>query len=325
MEINRLFKETSGLFVFKNPSPVKTVEIDPDHQTNDPYLFNNRKPPKWKFLLDKFTGTMDLQTHAPELEVGGSFRRLYDDHNVLGLYYYRFQETRGFRGDFNHTFPSKLDHQLIQTLGGNYKGEIVTLAGQEDETRGSLGLIYRISYLNYSLGFEYNLQFTGPEHPYNGRVYFDYANGIQWSPYHTLKFKAQLAESNGPLSLPFTAGGGSGLRGYTKTALSGSEKSVFSLDYAFPLYYDLDQNLFGFSLFHTLQGELFIDTGTALNEKNPFLFHQYQSDFGGGLNLDFDLFGAYPTNMAFQLAYPIEPFLPEERSIHYYFNFGVHF
>ena len=172
---------------------------------------------------------------------------------------------------------------------------------------------------------EYNLQFTGPEHPYNGRIYFDYANGIQWSPYHSLQFKAQLAGTNGPLSQPFFAGGGSGLRGYTKTALTGSEKSVFSLDYAFPLYYDLDRNLLGFSYFHTLQGDLFIDTGNSSNEKNLFLFNQYHSDFGGGLNLEFDLFGAYPTSMALQAAYPIEPFIPEERTIHYYFNLGVHF
>ncbi|MHB8482395.1 MAG: gluzincin family metallopeptidase [Nitrospiria bacterium] len=324
-EINHLFTGPSDLFVFKSASPVKRVLIDPDHQTNDPSLLNNSRPPKWKFLLDKFNGALDLNTHTPEIEIGGSFRRLYDDNNVFGIYYYRNLEARGVRGDFTHIFPKSLNDHLIQTLGGNYRGEVVMLPGQEDEARGTFGLIYQISYFNYSLAFESNLQFTGPEHPFNGKIYFDYSNGIEWSPYHTLRFKTHMAESNGPLYDPFLGGGQWGLRGYTETALTGSEVSIFSVDYAFPLYYDLDQNLLGISLLHTLQGTFFVDTGNASNEKNLFLFHQYQSDFGGGLILEFDLLGAYPTSLALQMAYPIEPFLAEERNIHYYLNLGTHF
>ncbi|MBI3605808.1 MAG: hypothetical protein HY202_07270 [Nitrospirae bacterium] len=327
IDTTRQAGEPDETFTFKSPYPAKVIELDPNRLTNDPDRFNNREPHQWKFLLDKVSGAFDLQTHTPHLEFGGSFKRMYDNNNTFSLYYYRVEDTRGFRGDFHHYFPNTDgEHGITQNAGGNFKGETVSIPGQEDETRGSMGLSYQIGYLAYSMTFEYNQQFTGPEHPFNGRVFFDALNEVRrWSPYHALLFKTRLAESSGPLSSPFPAGAGSGLRGYTATALSGSTMSVFSLDYVFPLYYDLDQNLFGLSLFHTLQGELFLDTGNASEERNLFLFHQYKSDFGGGVNLEFDLFGAYPTSMAVKLAYPINALIPGERMIHYYLDFGIHF
>ncbi len=324
LEINRLFTLPSETFAFQSSARAKIVEIDPNHQTNDPNLFNNRDPHQWKFLLDKFNGGLDLQTHTPQIEFGGSFRRKYDNRDIFGIYYYRLEGVRGVRGDYTHSFQREKDAALKQSGGGNIKSEVVSLAGQEDETRGSFSLNYQVGYLSYGLNFEYNQQFSGPEHPFNLRVYLDTANERKWSPYHSVVFKTRMAESNGPLSLPFLAGAGSGLRGYTETSVSGTNMAVFSLEYSFPIYYELDQNLGGIALLHTIQGKLFLDAGNASDERDLFLFNQYKSDFGGGLFQEFDLFGAYPTSLSFQIAYPISSPLPEERIIHYYLNFGAH-
>ncbi len=327
LDITRLAGEPAETFMFKSPYPIKAIELDPERLTNDPDRFDNRAPHQWKFLLDKFSGGLDLQTHTPQLEFGGSFKRMYDNNNTFGLYYYRLEAAKGLRGDFYHYFPkTEGEHGVTQSVGGNFKGETVTIPGQEDETRGSMGMTYQIGYLVYGLTFEYNQQFTGPERPFKGRIYFDSTSEVRrWSPYHALLFKTRLAESSGPLASPLLAGAGGGLRGYTATSLSGSNLSVFSLDYVFPLYYDLDQTLFGLYLLNTLQGELFLDTGNASEERNLFLYHQYKSDFGGGVNLEFDLFGAYPTSVAVKLAYPVNPLIPSERTIHYYLDFGIHF
>lgn len=323
-EVNRFFTLPSETFSFQSSNRVKVVEVDPDHQTNDPALFNNRDPHQWKFLLDKFNGGFDLQTHNPQIEFGGSFRRKYDNRDIFGIYFYRLENVRGVRGDYSHFFTREKDAPLRQSAGGNIKSEVVSLPGQEDETRGSYSLNYQIGYRSYGLSFEYNQQFTGPEHPFNLRVYLDTSNELKWSPYHSLLFKTRLAESNGPLSLPFLAGAGSGLRGYTENSVFGTNMAVFSLEYSFPIYYELDKNLGGIALLHTIQGKLFVDAGNASDERDIFLFNQYKSDFGGGILQEFDLFGAYPTSLSFQIAYPISSSIPEENNIHYYLNFGVH-
>jgi hemolysin activation/secretion protein len=133
-----------------------------------------------------------------------------------------------------------------------------------------------------------------------------------------------MGESSGPLSNPFLGGATLGLRGYTETSVYGSDLAIFSAEYEFPIYYDLDQDLFGLSLLHTIEGKFFLDTGNASEEHNLFLFNQYLADFGMGLRQELDLFGAYPTGIEFQIGYPISSPIPGERAIHYYLNFGVH-
>ncbi|MBI3594353.1 MAG: hypothetical protein HY200_05285 [Nitrospirae bacterium] len=324
LEITKLIEQPNVTYTFQSSSPVKIVELDPEHLTNDPELFNNRNPHQWKFLLDKFNGAMDFQTHSPQIEFGGSFRRLYDNNNIFGFYYYKLEGARGVRADYTHTFSKQKGDLFSQSTGGNLRTEVVSLPSQEDETRGSFTLDYQIGYLTYNLTFEYNQQFTGPEHPFNGRVRFDTTNEKRWSPYQTLSFITRMTESSGPLNAPIFAGAGMGLRGYTESSISGSNMAIFSLEYNFPVLYELDKNIVGLALLHTLQGKVFIDAGNASEEHNLFLFNQYLSDFGTGVHQELDLFGAYPTSLDFQIAYPISSSIPGERIIHYYLNFGVH-
>jgi hypothetical protein len=323
-EMTKLIEQSSVTYSFQTTSPVKIVELDPDHQTNDPELFNNRSPHQWKFLLDKFNVGMDFQTHSPQIELGGSFRRLYDNNDVFGFYYYKLEGTRGIRADYSHIFPKLKGDLFSQSAGGNLKTEVVSLPSLEDETRGSFALNYQIGYLNYNLTFEYNQQFTGPEHPFNGRVRLDTTHEKRWSPYHALVFNTKMMESSGPLYAPVLAGAGQGLRGYTEPAIFGSNLAVFSLEYDFPILYELDKNFLGLALLHTLQGKIFTDTGNASEEHNLFLINQYSSDIGTGIRQEFDLFGAYPTSIDLQIGYPISSSIPGERIIHYYLNFGVH-
>ena len=314
----------SKTVIFKSTKPLKAVELDPDHETNDPDLSNNRVPARWKFLLDKFSGAFDLQSRNPALEFGGSLRRVYDSRDVFSLYYFKNLLSSGVRGDYTHEFRHKPSDFFSQSIETNYRLESTQDPSLEPENRGIIGLNYWIGHSGAQLGLGANQQFTGPDHPNNVSAILYLTREIKWAPYHGITLKSQMGESSGPLNQPFLIGGGNGLRGYTQAAVTGSTRAIFSADYFFPLNLDLDFNARGVMLFHTLQGALFADTGNVSEERNLFLFDKYKGDIGAGISFGLDVLGAYPTSVGFQMAWPINAPIPEENFIHYYFTVGIH-
>lgn len=104
LSYERAFQET-----FVTPSPVTSVQLDPDHKTSDLQRYNDRRPPAIKFILEKFPGvSYDFQTKNLSYDFSTYFQRLYDDRNILRLTYAKDETSTSATLAFGHSYEWRL-------------------------------------------------------------------------------------------------------------------------------------------------------------------------------------------------------------------------
>ena len=126
LSYERSFQET-----FVTPSPVTSVQLDPDHKTSDLQRHNDRRPPAIKFILEKFPGVgYDFQTKNLSYDFSTYFQRLYDDRNILRLTYAKDDTSTSAAIAFGHSYERRLfamDLPQSVTVGLSYNTQSVAL------------------------------------------------------------------------------------------------------------------------------------------------------------------------------------------------------
>ena len=133
LSYERSFQET-----FVTPSPVTSVQLDPDHKTSDLQRYNDRRPPAIKFILEKFPGVgYDFQTKNLSYDFSTYFQRLYDDRNILRLTYAKDETSTSATLAFGHSYERRLfsaDLPQSVTVGLSYNKQSVALFPDSSST-----------------------------------------------------------------------------------------------------------------------------------------------------------------------------------------------
>ncbi len=331
----------SHRFELKTQTPVRIVELDPHKLSNDPNRFNNRTPPKWKFLLDQFSFNYDFQTKFLSYKAGFLFQRVYDAQKWIRL---RFSHTDA--GDSEHlgyTHTIRKNHVLTTALT-HTKTEENPDMGQPSEEASYITIGYDFvfpdvpllpdslqrltaTFPSFDVGLDFDQDFTSGDYEHALSLKMTLRRVYSFSNYHEFAGRIFIGQSTGRLfrNSRFFLGGSNGMRGYTPLVFEGENMSLFSVEYRFPLFYETDINFLGLVHTHTWQGVLFSDAGMVTDSHNVFDFEQYQSDIGFGLRFFVDLFGVYPAILRADIAKPIDPPREDEDKIHYYLNVGHSF
>ena len=344
---------TSLKTVWMTPSPIQMIEIDPDHQLNDPYRLNNRYPHVWKVVLDRFNPGYNINTGVTQFAIGVIVQPIYDNVNKVTLDFSRADEGSTGGLTYSHLF---LNHH-VWTTGLSYispntqQGTVakapttviqmgysirypwrhlpLTSLQPLDNTGESRYLYAGIRdnwFPEIEMTFNYGLQITGGGDSIL-TTQIKWGHHFYFSNYHEIGARFLWGRSFGSLFTDsrFFLGGENRLRGYTPLQFEGDNISFFSLEYRFPLAYDTDFHLAGFALTHTLQGAFFVDTGMVSDDWNTFRVNEFKVDAGAGIRWYWDFFGFYPSIFRVDVAYPIHSPVIDEKRPHYYVTAGQAF
>ncbi|HEX6834989.1 MAG TPA: hypothetical protein VF334_00375 [Polyangia bacterium] len=104
-------------YVFDMPAPLSVIEIDPRGRlvedlpgSNDDLKFNDRRPPRWKFIYNNFGGLLRFfPTLGLDLSLDFSLSRILDLHHGLRFVVYRSESTQvGITSSYSYGFGRKI-------------------------------------------------------------------------------------------------------------------------------------------------------------------------------------------------------------------------
>lgn len=337
------FQET-----FVTPSAVTAVELDPDHKTSDPERFNDRTPPRIKFILEKLPGiSYDFQTKNISYDLSAYFQRLYDEHNLLRLSYSKDDtETEGAIAathDFEQPVFSYTTRQSVSAGLKSSRRTIPTTPGGPTDAVTSVQLSYVISNATTSLVYPEEIQqiffgaipysrlgatlaqqVSGGTYPRALKLQLDARHQWSFATLREVAVRGTIGQSAGDFheERQFELAGSNAMRGYSPGSLFGESMVLTSVEYRHPLIRNIGANVWGITLLQRLQGAVFADAGTVSS------YRDVVTDVGVGLRLTHDFLGLYPVVSRFDVAYPLnveESLQAEERSPHFYFTTGQPF
>ena len=223
----------------------------------------------------------------------------FDDGTSIGITYFR-----GWAGKFGYFTDQRrrsIDSEINPS--GGYKGFLeLTRANHQFFTDLKIG------------GDVIGLQEVYA--PYN---YWMAEGGLEryfslpgWD--HTLELRGKggyIAEPVDPFFYMY-AGGLPGMRGYSYYSLGGERTAVATATYRFPIIRDADWNLWPLAL-NRIYGSVFTDVGNAW--RGDFEAGDLKKDVGAGLRFQLHSFYAYPTAIAFDVAYGMDRFAVVEDDV----------
>ncbi|MBI3802379.1 MAG: BamA/TamA family outer membrane protein [Nitrospirae bacterium] len=324
-----------GLLI--TPSPITSVEIDPSHQSSDTNPLNNRYPNRWKVLVTDFP-TPDYNVNTRTFTYSGEllFQRMYDDQNGITVDY-----SHSDIGEAGGVFLSHvLKRYQTGTFGVVYQAPETPIDSPPQKPAGTLHLGYALNVpeiplagfvqrltgrypkSNLTLGFDQ--RFTGGLYQSLFAGSIDLRRSYALSNYHEIVGRFFWGESVGSLfkKSRFFLGGEDAMRGFVPLRFEGSNMTLVSIEYRFPLYYETDVNMMGLMLTHTLQNVLFVDSGNAADYQTLFSLTHYKFDVGSGIRWYIDAFGFYPVIFRVDVAIPIDSPVKAESRPHYYLGAG---
>jgi hypothetical protein len=340
------FQET-----FVTRSPVKVIELDPDHKTSDPDRYNNRTPPAVKFILESLPGiSYDFQTKNISYDVSAYFQRRYDEHNILRLRYSKDDiETQGgvaATHDFEQPVFSYTTRQSVSAGVEASRRAIPITPGEPPETVTSVQLSHVVSNAQTPIVYSEDIQniffgaipysslttmfaqrVSGGEYPSALKLQLDARHQWSFATLHEIAVRGTIGQSAGGFhdARQFDLAGAGGMRGYSPGSLSGESVLLASLEYRHPLVREIGANIWGLTLLRRLQAAVFTDTGTVGSPRN---FADFLSDVGVGLRLTHEVLGLYPIVTRLDVAWPInvdEELRAEEQEPHFYLTAGQPF
>ncbi len=320
---------------------VKWVEIDPDKQTGDPDRSNNRRPLKWKVLLDQIGIGHNFNTGATRYRMGGLAEPFYNPQKRVRAV---FEYDGGYGGGIE--YGRLLGKTNWITAGASYLGAS-RFSDVSQEAAGVVYVGYQLTYPNIldvpaiplitkylkqaigafpniQLALRYDQRVTGDAGDRLFKATLDFRRRFRFSTAHGLDVRWTVGTTMGPLfeGNRFRLGGDYTMRGYNPGQFSGNHLNLVSAEYRFPLAYETGVNLFNLMLTHTLQGAVFVDAGDVT--RAPAWFKFGKADVGVGIRLHVDFLGFYDSVMRFDVAVPLNP-RDADAGLKYYLTTGQSF
>ncbi len=330
-------EEISYKTIVTTNSPITVVDLDPEERTSDIYRGNNRDPEKWKFLLRRFNIGYDLTTDFINYDVNFQFQPVYSTKNIINISFARNEPkdvgviqyshlllnqhrvTAGISYQLPHPIPGFVLEEDAKTFSLSYALTAPDILFIEKQMAWLAG-----RYPQWGITFGFDKSLTGDRNDYSISGVFDFRRSFVFSNYHQMRVRLLTGVSTGDLlkNNRFFLGGENGLRGYTQLLFGGENINLISLGYHFPIAYETDINLLGLALTHTLQGVIFLDSGTVANRDELFNVSAYKSDVGAGMRWFVDFLGVLPMTFGLDVAWPMNAPSPEENKPHYYISGG---
>lgn len=295
-------------------SPLKVIEIDPEKRLSDTNRLNNRIPKRWKLILNRFRLSYDLSARTLEGDIILSFERLYDPTKKVIFNYYNRQELDGIR--IGYVIPS-----LSFSLGVERLSERFYRIGNN---RYIVSPVLSYSHRGIEIELDSSSKILGSDYSYL-RIQLKAIEEFQIANKESIAIRAILGQSSGemPEHKMFFLGGINGARGFSKSEDRGKNISLFTAEYRFPLFYDLDKNLLNLITVHTFQVAFFSDTGMVSDKRNTFRVREYKYDIGMGFRFHVNLLGIYPGIGRVDIAMPVGPDVRHQPN--YYLSIGQSF
>jgi hypothetical protein len=324
-------------FLLQLLAPLDVIEIDPRGRlverlpgNNDDLRFDDRQPPRWKFIYNNFGGLVRFfPTLGVDLSLDFSLSRILDIKNSMRFLIYHTDATQiGVSASYARYFGRKItearlssgvsaslsaariDPSFGQAVGrGPHPGTTIGAAvgwGYDDRLfvwepvkalslDASAGVVLTIlddASVLWQTTVSAGAEYTLP-----------LADG------HGLAMQVSAAITAGSLSIArqmLGAGGAGGLRGYAVDELLGRARLVTRVEYRHVFVHDLDVNLMHAIYLRGIGGAVFADAGmvTACDsykvDSSSFAY-----DVGYSLRFFTDWFGVSQTTFNLDLAVPL--------------------
>jgi hypothetical protein len=306
-------------------APVRAVRLDPERQTVETRLDDNRVPGQFQLLFD----SADVEVSSSEFGISTLLvgRRRYDYQKDLALAGFYTSRGTGFDAGAQWHGGAPIDANLYRHNLFAYYTFVDLDSSFENKqepavrTRGHLGgfgLRFNSSDTfwvgNPSASYHVRLFFDGYDRALGGD--FDYVQGggsvtLTRALREDTVVAGQLlngysaASGSGPIPNQglFSLGGFRAIRGIGAEEQLGKDIFVVRAEVRYMLPWKLDWNLEEVLIARRLQAKVFVDAGQVENSSR----HLYDpGDFavgvGGGLNLFYDFMGFFPTTFYLDVA-----------------------
>jgi hypothetical protein len=323
--------------VFELAAPLSVIEIDPRGRlledlpgSNDDLKFDDRQPPRWKFIYNNFGGLLRFfPTLALDLSLDFSLSRILDLKDALRFVVYRSESTQvGLTGSYTRAFGRKitaarLSSAVTGTLGA---ARIDPSFGQDVGAGSSSGTLVSASF-----GWGYDDRLFSWE-PFkvlslgasagatetildNGQVLSQGTVAAGWESIvpiadgHGLAMSLGSAITFGDLKIArqmLSAGGAGGLRGYDVENLLGRWRAITRLEYRHVFTHELNLNLLHSLYLRGIAGGLFAEAGVISPCESYVPNGQsWGADVGYTVRIFGDWFGVSQTTINIDLAFPL--------------------
>lgn len=324
-------------FVFATTGPITTITIDPRGRlvedlpdSNDDLKFDDRKPPRWKFIYNNFGGLLRFfPTLGIDLSLDFSLARILDLKNSFRFIVYRSEATEvGVQGSYTRSYgkkvtPARLTSAFTWTLGGARLDPSFAAAVGAKSTPGtsisaSMGWNYDDRLFVWepmralSLGASVGVVETVLD---DGTVLSQATISAGWESIvpvadgHGLAFTLNGAATFGDLKIArqmITAGGGGGLRGYDVETLLGRWNIFGRAEWRHNYTHALNWNLMHSIYVRGVGGGLFAEAGVVSPCWSYVPNRQsVAADVGYTIRIFADWFGVSQTTMNIDLAVPL--------------------
>jgi hypothetical protein len=326
-------------FAFNMEAPLSTIEIDPRGRlvedlpgSNDDLKFDDRRPPRWKFIYNNFGGLVYFfPTLGLDLSLDFSLSRILDLKHSLRFFLYRSQSTQvGLSASYTRAYGRKvtaarltsawtgtlgigrIDPTFGQALGAGSKPN----PGTQLSASLSWGYDDRLFVWEplraLSLGASAGVTETVLDDRTvlsQGTVSAGWESIVPVADGHGFAFSLSSAITFGDLSIArqmLSAGGAGGLRGYDLQALLGRWRVNGRVEYRQVYVHDLNINLLHVLYVRGIGGGLFAEGGVVSPcESYAPDAHSGAFDVGYTIRVFGDWFGASQTTLNIDLAVPL--------------------
>ena len=324
-------------YVFDMAAPLKTIEIDPRGRlvenlpdSNDDLKFDDRRPPRWKFIYNNFGGLLRFfPTLGIDLSLDFSLSRILDLKNGLRFVVYRSESTQvGVTSSYTRAFGRKVTQARLTsavtfTLGAARIdpsfGKAVGAGGNPGtQLTASVGWGYDDRLFVWepmkalSLGVGLSADETVLD---NGTVLSQGVASAGWESIvpladgHGLAMSLGGAATFGDLRIArqmLSAGGGGGLRGYDVESLLGRWRAITRLEYRHVFTHALDINIMHSLYLRGIAGAVFAEAG-LVSPCGSYVpdAKSVAADVGYSLRVFADWFGVSQTTINIDFAVPL--------------------
>ncbi len=324
-------------YVFEMAAPLSVIEIDPRGRlvedlpgSNDDLKFDDRRPPRWKFIYNNFGGLVYFfPTLGIDLSLDFSLARILDLHHGLRFVVYRSQSTQvGVTSSYSYGFGRKITAARLSSALGISIGaaRIDPSFGQAVGAGNNPGTLLTASV---SWGYDNRLFVWEPMKALslgaglavdetvldNGSLLSQGVASAGWESIvpladgHGLAMSLGAAITFGDLKIArqmLSGGGVSGLRGYSVEQLLGRWRAIARAEWRHVFTHELDVNLLHSLYLRGIAGAVFVDAG-VVSPCETFApnTNSVAADVGYTVRIFGDWFGVSQTTMNFDFAFPL--------------------
>jgi hypothetical protein len=321
------------------PRGLKSVEVDPRHRAvetalgslraSDDPRYDNREPPRWRFLYQGFGGLLNLSQLTVNFTAAFLVKPQHDLRHALALRAYHTEAVEiGAAASYLYGFGRQADKN---TLAGSLLGGVSAArldpsfgaalgqapqpgwsfslrAGVDHDTRDYLIDPWRTIELSAGASASVIALDSGEQlAQITGGV--EALRLFELLPGHVLGIDVDAAGTGGDIRLPSQlvgAGGPLGLRGFAADELLARARVIGRVQLRDDYLTELDWNLLHFTTVRALAGTLFADAAAITScDGYDFSRRNVYYDVGYSFRVLHDAFGVYQQLLSIDFAVPL--------------------